>query len=47
MIVGINRTQIDSAEEVRQVLDGMRPRQPLRLYFERDGQISYTDLMFR
>jgi serine protease Do len=47
VIIGINRTQIDSAEEVRQVLDGMRPRQPLRLYFERGGEISYTDLMFR
>jgi serine protease Do len=47
VIVGINRNQIDSAEEVRQVLDGMRSRQPLRLYFERDGQISYTDLMFK
>jgi len=47
VIVGINRNEIDSAEEVRRVLDGMRPKQPLRLYFERGGQISYTDLMFR
>lgn len=47
VIVGINRNSIESAEQVRSVLDGMRPRQPLRVYVERGGQVAYTDLMFR
>jgi serine protease Do len=47
VIVGINRNTIESAEEVRSVLDAMRPRQPLRVYVERGGQVAYTDLMFR
>ncbi|HKV74499.1 MAG TPA: trypsin-like peptidase domain-containing protein [Gemmatimonadales bacterium] len=47
VIVGINRSTIESAEEVRQLLDGMRSRQPLRVWVERNGQVAYTDLMFR
>lgn len=47
VIIGINRTTIGSAEEVRQVLDATRSRQGIRVYIERGGQVAYTDLMFR
>ncbi|MEP6472259.1 MAG: PDZ domain-containing protein, partial [Gemmatimonadota bacterium] len=47
VIVGINRSTINTAEDVRQVLDVMKARQSLRVYVERGGQVAYTDLMFR
>jgi serine protease Do len=47
VIVAINRREVRSAEEVRQVVNGMRPREPFRVYFERHGQISFSDLVLR
>ena len=29
------------------IIENLRPRQPVRLYFERDQQILYTDLVFQ
>ncbi len=47
VIVGMNRRRIGSAEDVRDVINGLKPRQGVRMYFERDGSIAYTDLEFR
>ena len=47
VIVGMNRARISAADDVRQVIEGLRSRQPVRVFFERDGSIAYTDLEFR
>jgi serine protease Do len=47
VIVGMNRKRITSADEVREVIEGLRSRQPLRVFLERGGQIVYTDLELR
>jgi serine protease Do len=47
VIVGINRTPVTSAQQVATLLEAVRPRQAFRIYFERDGQLSFTDLSFR
>jgi serine protease Do len=47
VILAINRREVRSAEEVRQIVNGMRPREPFRVYFERHGQISFSDLVLR
>jgi serine protease Do len=47
VIIALNRRQVRGAEEVRQVINAMRPREPFRVYFERHGQISFTDLVLR
>jgi serine protease Do len=47
VIVAMNRRYIRSAAEVNEVIEALRPRQPVRLYFERDRQILYTDLVFK
>jgi serine protease Do len=47
VIIGINRTRITSAQQVADFLGALRPREPFRLYFERGGQVGYTDLAFR
>jgi serine protease Do len=47
VIVGMNRRRIDGADDVREVIEGLRPRQALRVFFERDGAIVYADLEFR
>ena len=46
VIVAINNARVRSAEQVGQTLDKLRPREPFRLYFERGGQILFTDLAF-
>jgi serine protease Do len=46
VIVGINRTPVRSAAQVGGLLDS-RSGAPVRVYFERDGQINFTDLVFR
>ena len=45
-IVAINRNPVRSADQVEQLMD-VRSGQVIRVYFERDGQISFTDLAFR
>ena len=47
VIIGINRTRVTSAQQVADLLGALRPREPFRLYFERGGQVGYTDLAFR
>ena len=47
MIVGMNRRRIATADDVRDVVNVLKPRQAVRLFFERDGSIAYTDLEFR
>ena len=47
VIVGMNRRRIITADDVREVVGVLKPRQALRLYFERGGSIAYTDLEFR
>jgi serine protease Do len=45
--VAINRRPIRSTDDVTGVLEALKSREAIRLYFERDGQIGYTDLLFR
>ncbi len=47
VIVGMNQKRIGSADDVRTVIEGLRPSQPLRVFLERGGSIVYTDLEFR
>jgi serine protease Do len=46
VIVGINRSAVRSAEQVEDLLN-IRAGQVIRVYVERDGQITFTDLVFR
>jgi serine protease Do len=45
-IVAINRTRVRDAEQLAALFREMRPREPFRLYFEREGDISFIDLAF-
>jgi len=47
LIVAINRRPIRSTNDVTDVLEALKSRQLIRLYFERDGQVGYSDLLFR
>jgi serine protease Do len=47
VIVQINRTPISTAEDVSRALDYYSGRGPIRLFFERQGQISSTDFVIR
>jgi len=46
VILAINRTPVRSASEVASLLN-VRPGQVIRIYVERDGQVTFTDLVFR
>jgi serine protease Do len=46
VIVALNNQRIQTAEQVDRMLAKLRPREPFRLYFERDGRILFTDLAF-
>jgi S1-C subfamily serine protease len=47
VIVAINRTPVTAAEEVREFLDSLRPGTAFRVYVERGGRYTYTDLVLR
>jgi len=47
VIVGMNRRKVAAADDVRDVIEGLKPRQQVRVFFERAGSIVYTDLEFR
>ena len=47
VIVGINRRRVGSADEVRAAIEALRSRQAVRMFFEREGSIVYTDLIFQ
>jgi serine protease Do len=46
VIVAINRTAVRAGSQVGELLNA-RSGEPIRVYFERDGQITFTDLAFR
>ncbi|MGZ8392151.1 MAG: trypsin-like peptidase domain-containing protein [Gemmatimonadales bacterium] len=46
VIVAIDRTPVRSAAEVSSLLN-VRPGQVIRIYVEREGQVTFTDLLFR
>ena len=47
VIVAINRTEIGSAEEASRALDYYAGRGPIRLIYEREGQLFSTDFVIR
>ncbi|HJS47961.1 MAG TPA: trypsin-like peptidase domain-containing protein [Gemmatimonadales bacterium] len=47
VIVAINRAPVAAAEEVREFLDTLRPGTAFRIYVERGGRYTYTDLVLR
>jgi serine protease Do len=47
VIVAINRQRVTQAEEVREYLDSLRPPVSFRLYVERGGRYTYTDLVLQ
>jgi serine protease Do len=47
VIVQINRTAVGSAEDVSRAVDYYAGRGPIRLIFERQGRISYSDFVIR
>jgi serine protease Do len=46
VILAIDRTQVRNASDVASLLN-VRPGQVIRIYVERQGQVTFTDLMFR
>ena len=46
VILAINRSPVRSASEVSDLLN-VRPGQVIRIYVERQGQVTFTDLVFR
>jgi serine protease Do len=46
VILAINRSPVRSASEVSDLLN-VRPGQVIRIYVEREGQVTFTDLVFR
>ncbi len=46
VILGVNRTSVRSASQVSDLLN-VRPGEIVRIYLEREGQITFTDLVFR
>jgi membrane-associated protease RseP (regulator of RpoE activity) len=46
VILAINRTPVRKSAQVGELLN-VRAGEILRIYLERDGQITFTDLVFR
>jgi S1-C subfamily serine protease len=46
VILAINRTAVRTASQVQELLN-VRPGEVVRIYLERGGQITFTDLVFR
>jgi serine protease Do len=47
VIIGMNRSRISTADEVRSVIEGLRRQEGVRVWLERDGSVVYSDLEFR
>jgi serine protease Do len=47
VIVQVNRTTIERAEDVRRLLDAAGPRDVIRVYFERNRRVYLTDFILR
>jgi serine protease Do len=43
VVLTLNRQTISTAEELRQALRGAQGRAPIRMFFERDGQVHMTE----
>jgi S1-C subfamily serine protease len=46
VILAVNRSPVRSASEVSDLLN-VRSGQVIRIYLEREGQVTFTDLVFR
>jgi hypothetical protein len=46
VILAINRSPVRNASQVADLLN-VRPGQVIRIYVERQGQVTFTDLVFR
>ena len=46
VILAVNRTPVSAASQVGELLN-VRPGEIVRVYLEREGQITFTDLVFR
>jgi S1-C subfamily serine protease len=47
VIVQVNRTPVQSADDVARAIDYYAPRGPIRLAFERGGRYGFTDFLIR
>ncbi|HET8649058.1 MAG TPA: trypsin-like peptidase domain-containing protein [Gemmatimonadales bacterium] len=47
VIVAVNRTPVRSADQLASILGDLQSRQAIRLYVEHQGQLTFTDLVFR
>jgi serine protease Do len=47
VILAINRSVVSTAKQVADLLEASRADQAFRIYFERQGQMIFTDLVFR
>jgi len=47
VIVQVNRTTVQSADDVARAIDYYAPRGPMRLVFERGGRYAFTDVLIR
>jgi serine protease Do len=47
VVLAIDRTPVRTAEQVAEILGALKPRQPIRVYVERDGRLVYSDLALR
>ncbi len=47
VILAIDRTPVASAEQVAQIVGALKPRQPIRVYVEREGRLVYSDIALR
>ena len=47
VILAIDRTPVRTAEQVAEIVGALKPRQPIRVYVERDGRLVYSDIALR
>ncbi|HSJ63219.1 MAG TPA: trypsin-like peptidase domain-containing protein [Gemmatimonadaceae bacterium] len=47
VILQVNRTPVERAEDVRRLLDAAGPREVIRIYFERGRRVYMTDFILR
>jgi hypothetical protein len=47
VIIAVDRTPVRTAEQVAEIVGALRPRQPIRVYVERDGRLVYSDIALR
>jgi serine protease Do len=47
VILAINRSLVTTARQVAELIEASRTEQVFRIYFERNGQTIFTDLVFR